>query len=129
MVTRKQKRHTIQIDTKISKILHRELFITTYFEYEIEAYRWIQLSEATLNKYKKKYKEQKKVFPWNTAYKYPRKDKKGYMYEYHIDVVDDKEMYDECVTETNKRWDGNRSIRHQNKKPIILHGHDEVSVK
>ena len=108
--------------------MYRELFIATYFEYKIEAYRWIQLTEAALNKYKKKYKEQKKVFLWNTADKYPRKDKKGYMYKYHVYVVDNKEMYDEFVTE-NKQWGRNRSVRHQNKKPIMLHGHDEVSVK
>ena len=51
------------------------------------------------------------------------------MYKYHINVVDDKEMYNECVTEKNKGWGGNRSVCHQNKKPIMLHGHDEVSVK
>ena len=97
----------------LENITYREMFIALYFGHEIEAYRWIQLPEKAVQRYKAKYEKMNKNFPWNTGYEF--KSCIGFMHEYHIDVVDDDDMYKEFVPEENRRWGGNRSVRAKTK--------------
>ena len=115
-------------------ISYRELFIAAYFKMELHCYRWIQIPEEHIPYWKKKFKCVGRHFPWDAGRRFEmentdgeKKVKINVYYEYHVDVVFDEHMLEVYLYGEGKEWGGNLSVmRPKNRKPLMIHGHDEV---
>ena len=77
-----------------------EKFLNKYFNYELKAYRWVQLNDEEVGKLI----EQDKEFPKTACYKYIDEETNIQMNEFHVDTHKSLCMY---VSDDNLKYGGN----------------------